>query len=188
MELGKSVEVELRGAELELDRSILDRLHDPLVHLVRNAVDHGLEMPAVRKQESKPLAGRLEIDARREKDSIRISVTDDGRGIDLEAVRDRAVSRGLLHADLAEDLPPQEIARLVFRPGLSTASEISGFSGRGVGMDAVKATIESLGGQVELDSRPGLGTTTSLVVPVTPFRTCSILIALQLGMSMYECC
>jgi two-component system chemotaxis sensor kinase CheA len=167
MELGKVVEVELRGAELELDRSILDRLHDPLVHLVRNAIDHGLETPATRKEVGKPPGGRLEIDARREKDSIRISVADDGRGIDLEVVRDRAVSTGLLHADLAEDLPPQEIALLVFRPGLSTASEISSFSGRGVGMDAVKATIESLGGQVELDSRPGLGTTTSLVVPVT---------------------
>jgi two-component system chemotaxis sensor kinase CheA len=167
MELGKIVEVELRGAELELDRSILDRLNDPLVHLVRNAVDHGLELPAVRREVGKPPAGRLEIDARREKDSIRISVTDDGRGIDLEAVRARAVSTGLLHADLAEDFPPREVAMLVFRPGLSTATEVSGFSGRGVGMDAVKATIESLGGRVELDSRPGLGTTTSLVVPIT---------------------
>jgi two-component system chemotaxis sensor kinase CheA len=166
-ELGKSVEVELGGAELELDRSILDRLNDPLVHLVRNAVDHGLEIPATRKELGKPPDGRLEITARREKDSIRISVADDGRGIDLEAVRERAVSNGLLHADLAEDLPPQQIALLVFRPGLSTSEEVSGYSGRGVGMDAVKTTIESLGGQVELDSRPGLGTTTSLVVPVT---------------------
>lgn len=167
MELGKSVEVELRGAELELDRSILDRLNDPLVHLVRNAVDHGLEAPDVRRDQGKPPSGRLEIDARREKDSIRISVTDDGRGIDLDSVRARAVAAGLLHADLAEDLPPQEIASLVFRPGLSTAQRVSDISGRGVGMDAVKATIESLGGRVELHSRPGLGTTTSLVVPVT---------------------
>ena len=167
MELGKVVEVELHGAELELDRSILDRLNDPLVHLVRNAVDHGLELPSIRREAGKPPGGRLEIDARREKDSIRISVTDDGRGIDLESVRARAVSAGLLHADLAEDLPPQEIALLVFRPGLSTAREVSDFSGRGVGMDAVKATIESLGGQVEIDSQPGLGTTTSLVVPIT---------------------
>ena len=166
-ELDKLVEVELHGAELELDRSILDRLNDPLVHLVRNAVDHGLEAPSVRREAGKPPAGRLEIDARREKDSIRISVTDDGRGIDLESVRARAVAAGLLHADLAEDLPPQEIALLVFRPGLSTALEVSGISGRGVGMDAVKATIESLGGQVEIDSRPGLGTTTSLLVPIT---------------------
>ncbi len=167
MELGKVVEVELRGAELELDRSILDRLNDPLVHLVRNAIDHGLEVPSVRQEAGKAPGGRLEIDARREKDSIRISVSDDGRGIDLDSVRARAVSSGWLHADLAEDLPPQEIALLVFRPGLSTAHEVSDISGRGVGMDAVKATIESLGGHVEIHSRPGLGTTTSLVVPVT---------------------
>ena len=167
MELGKIVEVELRGAELELDRSILDRLSDPLVHLVRNAVDHGLEVPSIRTQAGKPPAGRLQIDARREKDSIRISVSDDGRGIDLEAVRARAVSSGLLHAELAEELPPQEIALLVFRPGLSTAREVSDFSGRGVGLDVVKTTIESLGGCVELHSRPGLGTTTSLLVPIT---------------------
>ncbi len=166
-ELGKSVEMELRGAELELDRSILDRLGDPLVHLVRNAVDHGLETPEARREAGKPASGRIVVDARREKDSIRISVADDGRGIDLDTVRARAVAAGLVHADLAEDLPPQEIASLVFRPGLSTAREVSRVSGRGVGMDAVKATIEALGGQVELDSRPGLGTTTTLVVPIT---------------------
>jgi two-component system chemotaxis sensor kinase CheA len=183
-ELGKSVEVELRGAELELDRSILDQLGDPLVHLVRNAVDHGLEDPEQRREAGKPSSGRMLIDARRERDYVRISVSDDGRGIDLDSVRDRAVEAGLLHADLdsvrdraveagllhadlAEDLPPQEIASLVFRPGLSTSREVSKVSGRGVGMDVVKTTIESLGGHVELDSRTGLGTTTSLVVPVS---------------------
>lgn len=98
---------------------------------------------------------------------MRISVSDDGHGIDLDSVRKRAVEGGLLHADLAEDLPPQEIASLVFRPGLSTADRVSKVSGRGVGMDAVKATIEALGGHVELDSRPGLGTVTTLVVPVS---------------------
>jgi len=166
-ELGKQVEVELRGAELELDRSILDRLNDPLVHLVRNAVDHGLEPPEQRRERGKPPAGRLLVDARREKDSIRISVSDDGRGLDLDALRERAVEAGVLHADLAEDLPPEEIASLVFRAGLSTAQHVSRVSGRGVGMDAVKVTIESLGGRVELESRPGLGTTTSLRVPIT---------------------
>lgn len=166
-ELGKSVEVELRGAELELDRSILDQLGDPLVHLVRNAVGHGLEDPEQRREAGKPSSGRMLIDARRERDYVRISVSDDGRGIDLDSVRDRAVEAGLLHADLAEDLPPEEIASLVFRPGLSTSREVSKVSGRGVGMDAVKTTIESLGGHVELDSRTGLGTTTSLVVPVS---------------------
>lgn len=166
-ELGKQVEVEIRGAELELDRAILDRLGDPLVHLVRNAVDHGLETPSVRKQAGKPAAGRIVIEARRERDHVRIAVSDDGKGIDVERVKRRAVEAGLLHADLAEDLPPDEIAALVFRPGLSTAQEVSKISGRGVGMDAVKATIEALGGSVELASQSGLGTTTMLLVPVT---------------------
>jgi two-component system chemotaxis sensor kinase CheA len=165
--LGKSVEVELRGAELELDRAILDRLADPLVHLVRNAVDHGIEPPELRRSHGKPGVGRLVIDARRERDHVRISVSDDGRGIDLESVRRRAVEAGVIHGDLAADLPPDEIAALVFRPGVSTAAAVSEVSGRGVGMDAVKASIEGLGGRVELESRPGLGTTTTLLVPLT---------------------
>lgn len=165
--LGKQAEVELHGAELELDRAILDRLSDPLVHLVRNAVDHGLEDEPTRRDAGKTGVGRVVIDARREKDHVRIAVSDDGRGIDLDRVRERAVEAGVLHPDLAEDLPPNEIAALVFRPGLSTVDEVSRISGRGVGMDAVKATIEALGGRVELDSRPGLGTTTCLYVPIT---------------------
>jgi two-component system chemotaxis sensor kinase CheA len=165
--LGKQVEVELRGAELELDRAILDRLADPLVHLVRNAVDHGIETPERRREAGKPSAGRLVIDARRERDHVRISVSDDGRGIDLESVRRRAIEAGILHADLAADLAPADVAALVFRPGVSTAAAVSEVSGRGVGMDAVKATIEGLGGRVELESRPGLGTTTTLLVPIT---------------------
>jgi two-component system chemotaxis sensor kinase CheA len=150
---GKRVEVEIRGAELELDRSILDRLTDPLVHLLRNAVDHGVEAPDARLAAGKPEAGRIVIEARRQKDSIRISLSDDGAGV--------------LHADLAEDLPAHEVAELIFRPGLSTRETVSEISGRGVGMDAVRATIESLGGSVEIETRRGLGTTTSLVVPIT---------------------
>jgi two-component system chemotaxis sensor kinase CheA len=165
--LGKRVELELRGAELELDRAILDRLADPLVHLVRNAVDHGIETPELRQERGKPSAGRIVIDARRERDHVRLSVSDDGRGIDLDSVRRRAVEAGVLHADLAADLAPADLAALVFRPGISTATGVSEVSGRGVGMDAVKSTIESLGGRVELDSRAGLGTTTTLLVPIT---------------------
>jgi two-component system chemotaxis sensor kinase CheA len=166
-ELGKQVELVLRGAELELDRAILDRLGDPLVHLVRNAVDHGLEGPEQRAEAGKPAAGRVVIDARREKDHVRLAVSDDGRGIDLARVRARAVEAGVLHPDLAEDLPPDEIAALVFRPGFSTATSVSKVSGRGVGMDAVKSTIEALGGRVELVSQPGIGTTTTLLVPIS---------------------
>jgi two-component system chemotaxis sensor kinase CheA len=164
---GKRVEVEIRGAELELDRSILDRLSDPLVHLLRNSVDHGIESPEVRAAAGKSEVGRVAVDARREKDAIRIAVSDDGAGIDIDGVRRRAVDRGLLLQDLAEDLSSEQIAALVFRPGLSTAAEVSEISGRGVGMDAVRATIESLGGHVEMETTAGHGTTTTLVVPIT---------------------
>jgi len=164
---GKRVEVQLVGAELELDRSILDRLTEPLLHIVRNAVDHGIEGPEARRAAGKEPVGRVIIEARREKDSIAIEVRDDGAGIDLQSLCDRAVEVGLLHPGLAEDLPPGEIAALVFRPGLSTAESVSEVSGRGVGMDAVKATIESLGGAVELRTERGVGTATTLTVPIT---------------------
>ncbi|MGH0037097.1 MAG: chemotaxis protein CheA [Myxococcota bacterium] len=164
---GKRVEVELVGAELELDRSILDRLSEPLLHIVRNAVDHGLETPERRLAVGKPETGRLVVEARRGKDSIEIEVRDDGAGIDLASVLRRALDAGLVHPDLAEDLPPEEVAMLIFKPGLSTADQVSEVSGRGVGMDAVKATIESLGGAVELRSELGCGTSTILHVPIT---------------------
>ena len=163
---GKRVEVTLVGAELELDRSILDRLYDPLVHLVRNAVDHGLESPEARKQAGKSESGALRIEATREKDAIRIAVSDDGAGMNLVALRERSVAAGLVHATLAEDLPPEELVELAFRPGLSTAASVSDISGRGVGMDAVRATLESLGGAVWLKTRPGAGTTAMLRVPI----------------------
>lgn len=164
---GKRVSVEMQGAELELDRSILDRLNEPMLHIVRNAVDHGIEMPEQRAAQGKPEVGHLLIEARREKDSILISVCDDGAGIDLESLRDRAVEAGLIHADLAEDMPPEEVAALIFHPGLSTAARVSEVSGRGVGMDVVKVTVESLGGSVLVETRPGKGTTTTLVVPIS---------------------
>ena len=164
---GVRVEVKLRGAELELDRSILDRLSDPLVHLLRNAVDHGIEPPAERVAAGKPPVGCIAIEARREKDTIRLSVSDDGAGIDLDTVRQRAVEAGVVHPDLAADLTAEQIAALVFEPGLSTAASVSEISGRGVGMDAVRSTLESLGGSVELATERGRGTTTTLIVPIT---------------------
>ncbi|MBC8186698.1 MAG: chemotaxis protein CheW [Proteobacteria bacterium] len=164
--LGKRVAVEIVGAELELDRSILDRLGEPLIHLVRNAVDHGIEMPADRVAAGKSETGKIRIEARRQRDSIVIDVRDDGAGIDLPSVCRRAVDAGLIHPDLVADLPPEEIVAFIFHPGLSTAQTISEVSGRGVGMDAVKATIESLGGGVELRTEAGRGTTTSFFVPI----------------------
>ncbi|MFQ5416415.1 MAG: chemotaxis protein CheA, partial [Myxococcota bacterium] len=164
---GKRVEVEVRNAEIELDRSILDRLSDPLVHLFRNAVDHGIEAPELRLAAGKSEIGRITVDASREKDRIHIVVSDDGGGIDLDHLCARAVKAGIVHADLAEDLPPEAVAAFIFHPGLTTADRVSDISGRGVGMDAVRATIESLGGQVELATEAGRGTTMTLVVPIT---------------------
>jgi two-component system chemotaxis sensor kinase CheA len=164
---GKQVDVQIAGAELELDRSILDRLSDPLVHLVRNAVDHGIEPPGERAACGKPEIGRITIDARRDRGHVCIEVRDDGAGIDLERLRARAVAMGLLHADLAADLTPAQAAALVFQPGLSTAEAVTEVSGRGVGMDAVRTTVEALGGSVEIETQRGRGTTTRLRVPVT---------------------
>lgn len=165
--VGKRVEVEIVGAELELDRSILDRLNEPLLHLVRNCIDHGLETPADREAAGKPEAGRVRVEATRQRDTILIEVSDDGRGIDLASVGQRAIEAGLLHQDLAAELPPEEIAAFIFHPGLSTSLSVSEVSGRGVGMDAVKATVESLGGGIELRTEPGKGTITTLMVPIT---------------------
>jgi two-component system chemotaxis sensor kinase CheA len=164
--LEKRVELVSEHSEIELDRSILDRLSDPLVHLVRNAVDHGIEDPEQRTAAGKPEIGQIAIIARRVKDTIHIEVRDDGKGIDLDAVRARAVSAGIVLSDLAEDLSPEQLAALVFRPGLSTAEEVTDVSGRGVGMDAVRVAIESLGGQVEIATQCGRGTTTTLIVPI----------------------
>jgi two-component system chemotaxis sensor kinase CheA len=165
--LDKRVEVEINGAEIELDRSILDRLSDPLVHLVRNAIDHGIESPPDRIAAGKPEVGHITIEAVRAKDSIQISVRDDGGGIDLDAVKERAIHSGLVVSALAEDLSPEQLASFVFSAGLSTAESVTDVSGRGGGMDAVRATIESLGGEVQIATQPGRGTTTTLIVPIT---------------------
>lgn len=164
---GKRVDVELIGAELEFDRSILDRLSDSLVHLVRNAVDHGIEPPEMRRSVGKPEVGNLRISAAREKDFIVIEVSDDGAGLDLEAIKRKAIAAGFLHPDLADDLPAEELAEFVFRSGVSTAKQVSDVSGRGVGMDAVRAAAESLGGFVRISTRSGVGMSTVLVVPIT---------------------
>ena len=165
--LGKTVEVELLGGELEIDRSILDRLGEPLLHLVRNAIDHGLESSPHRVSVGKVERGRLVIEARRVREAIQVVVRDDGQGIDLEAVRSQVIRSGRMHPDLAEDLPPQQLAPLIFEAGLSTASEVSEFSGRGVGMEVVKKVAESLGGQVEIETQPGQGTEIVLTVPIS---------------------
>ncbi|MEE9281348.1 MAG: ATP-binding protein [Myxococcota bacterium] len=164
-ELGKRVKVELAGEEVEVDRAILDHLDEPLLHLVRNAVDHGIEPPEERERKGKPPVGTIRLSAAQASGRLHVTVEEDGRGIDLEKVRQRAVERGLLAEMVAEDLSPERICELVFEPGISTRDEVTEVSGRGVGMDAVKRTVESLGGSVTLVNRPGAGTLTEIELP-----------------------
>ncbi|MFC7214610.1 Hpt domain-containing protein [Saliphagus sp. GCM10025334] len=163
----KAVAFETEGESVELDRSILDRIGDPLIHLVRNAVDHGIEAPSVREEAGKPREGTVRLTAERARDRVQIRIHDDGRGLDAEELREAAVDADVLAAEEAADLDDEAVYDLVFHPGLSTATEVTDVSGRGVGMDVVKRTIEDLDGTVSVDSEPGVGTTITMELPVT---------------------
>jgi len=165
--LGKEVKLELVGSETELDRTVVDALGDPLVHLVRNALDHGLEAPDDRVAAGKPQTGRLEIGARHAGGSVVISVRDDGRGIDPAIVARKALSRGLIDEQTAADMDMRGAIELLFAPGFSTAETTSDISGRGVGMDAVRTQIRGLGGEVVLESTKGAGTHAQIRLPLT---------------------
>ncbi len=155
--LGKRVQVDLAGEEVELDRAVLDHLDEPVLHLVRNAIDHGIEDPEARRRAGKPEVGVIRLSASQAKGGIRIRIEDDGRGIDVEEVRRRAIEQSFLAEAVAEDLPPERILELVFEPGLTTRTEVTPVSGRGVGLDAVKRVVETLGGTIRVESRPGEG-------------------------------
>ncbi len=163
----KQVAFEISGETVELDRSILDRIGDPLIHLVRNAVDHGIEAPERREEIGKPREGTVEVHADRSSDRVTITVADDGSGLDPDRLRDEAVDAGVLDAEEAAALSEGEAYDLIFHPGLSTADEVTDVSGRGVGMDVVKRTIEDLDGTVSIDSDEGEGTTVTMTLPVT---------------------
>ncbi|HET8977529.1 MAG TPA: chemotaxis protein CheA [Solirubrobacteraceae bacterium] len=165
--LGKEVRLDLVGSETELDRTVVDALGDPLVHLVRNSLDHGLEPVPERVAAGKPAVGTLEISARHAGGSVVIEVRDDGRGINPEAVARKALSSGLIDAQAAADITMKAAIELLFAPGFSTAEATSDISGRGVGMDAVRAKIRELGGEVLLDSVQGQGTTAQIRLPLT---------------------
>ncbi len=165
--LGKEVKLNLVGSETELDRTVVDALGDPLVHLVRNSLDHGLEGVEERVGAGKPEVGTLEISARHAGGSVVIEVRDDGRGIDPEAVARKAVERGLIDAQAATEINMKAAVELLFSPGFSTAETTSDISGRGVGMDAVRTKIRELGGEVILDSVQGEGTTAQIRLPLT---------------------
>jgi two-component system chemotaxis sensor kinase CheA len=165
--LDKQVDLELVGKETELDRTVVDALGDPLVHLVRNALDHGLESPADRIAAGKPATGTLEISARHAGGNVIISVRDDGAGIDPAKVARKAAERGLIAADAVDAVDAKAAAELLFHPGFSTADVTSDISGRGVGMDAVRTTVRELGGEVLLASELGVGTTAQIRLPLT---------------------
>jgi two-component system chemotaxis sensor kinase CheA len=167
MKLDKQVELSLVGKETELDRTVVDALGDPLVHLVRNSLDHGLEPPDERVAAGKPATGTLEISARHAGGNVIISVRDDGRGIDPARVARKAAERGLIPADAVDAVDAKAAAELLFHPGFSTAEVTSDISGRGVGMDAVRTTVRELGGEVLLHSELGQGTTAQVRLPLT---------------------
>ena len=164
---GREVQLVIDGADTELDRTLIESIRDPLTHLIRNAADHGIEAPAVRESAGKPRAGQLLLRAFHESGQVTIEVQDDGAGIPVEAVRAKAVARGLIDADNAALLPDDRVLQFIFEPGFSTAAQVTSVSGRGVGMDVVKTNIEAIGGTVDISSRPGLGTTVRVRVPLT---------------------
>lgn len=164
-ELGKEVNLEIRGADTELDKLLVEELVDPLMHVVRNAFDHAIEPPEERVAAGKPAAGTIQIEAFQSGSHVVVQVRDDGRGIDTEAVRARALELGLIGPE--DTCSRKELLELVFAPGLSTRSEVSATSGRGVGMDVVRANLVSLGGIVDVDSQLSRGTTISFTLPIT---------------------
>jgi two-component system chemotaxis sensor kinase CheA len=166
-ECGVEVSLEVRGSQVEVDRRVLDLLRDPVVHLVRNALDHGIEPPTERKALGKPERGRIVLEALAQGQRVQVRVSDDGRGIDFELVRRTAVQRGWLTADAAKEASPDALLELLFRPGFSTRSEVTDFSGRGVGLDVVRTALHALNGLVHVDTQPGAGTTVVLDVPLT---------------------
>ncbi len=164
-DLNKKVRLEIEGGDTAMDQTIIDSLKDPLVHIVRNCIDHGLESPEQRLKAGKPEEGLLRLSAEQHGDSVQITITDDGRGIDSEKVRAKAVERGIVSEN--QTLSREETLLLIFRPGFSTADTVSQLSGRGVGLDVVRRQIEGLRGSVELTSEPGQGTSIRLTLPLT---------------------
>ena len=166
-ELGKKIDLEMRGADTELDRQVLELIKDPLTHMVRNSGDHGLEGPADRRAAGKPEIGRILLNAYHQGGHIIIEIGDDGRGLPVEKIRAKVLAQGLAtEAELAQ-MNEHDVLRFIFRPGFSTAQQITSVSGRGVGMDVVKTNIERIGGTIELRSKEGRGTTFTIKIPLT---------------------
>ncbi len=163
----KQIQLQIKGAETELDRSIIEVIKDPLTHMVRNSVDHGIEAPEIRIQKGKPQVGTLIMKAYHEGGQVIIEIQDDGAGMNPETLKEKAIEKGVITPDQAASLSDREALMLIFQPGFSTAEQVTNISGRGVGMDVVKTNIEKLGGTVELKSEVGLGTTVRIKIPLT---------------------
>ena len=164
-QLNKEIELVTQGAETELDKTVLERLDDPLVHLIRNSLDHGVEPPEVREQRGKPQKGTIVLSAAHKGTNVVITIQDDGAGLNVAAIRQKAMERGLIPENA--ELSDKKIFSQIFAPGFSTVREVTSLSGRGVGMDVVKSTIESLRGRIDIDSVPGEGTNVTLILPLT---------------------
>jgi two-component system, chemotaxis family, sensor kinase CheA len=180
-ELGKEIQLVTEGEETELDKTVIERLGDPLVHMIRNCIDHGIETPAERLAGGKPRAGMIRLSAVHAGAFVNISITDDGRGLDSEAIFNKAVSQGLIGPDA--QLTNQELYALIFRPGFSTNTVVTNVSGRGVGMDVVRRSIDDLGGQIEVTSKLNKGTTILLKIPLTMAIVEGLLV--QVGRNFY---
>jgi two-component system, chemotaxis family, sensor kinase CheA len=166
-QFGKRVRIEMEGKDTELDKTIIEAIKDPLTHIVRNSVDHGIETPEQRAAAGKPEEGVLFLHAYHEGGQVNIEIIDDGAGIDLERVKAKAVERGLISAEQAQRMNDREAVNLIFLPGLSTAEKVSNVSGRGVGMDVVRTNIEKIGGTLDMQTRYGHGTTIKVKIPLT---------------------
>jgi two-component system chemotaxis sensor kinase CheA len=164
---GKKAQLEMVGAETDLDRSLLQAIRDPLTHVIRNAVDHGIELPAVRVASGKPEHGTVMLKAYHQGGQVIIEVVDDGAGMNVARVRERAVERELAPPDVVRAMSDREVSNLIFLPGFSTAEKVTAVSGRGVGMDVVKTNIEKVGGSIDFQNRPGHGTTMRFRIPLT---------------------
>ncbi len=179
-DLGKSIQLETAGGETELDKTLLESIKDPVTHILRNSMDHGVELPAQRAAAGKPEAGIIRVRAFHEGGNFHLEVADDGAGIDSTRVKEKAISRGLITAAQAQKMSEAELQALIFAPGLSTAEKVTSVSGRGVGMDVVKTNIEQIGGRVKVESKRGTGTRVHLEIPLT-LATLSALTVLSSG-------
>ena len=166
-EKGKKIELELSGEETQLDKMMIEKISDPLVHLIRNAIDHGIEFPEEREAKGKPSHGTIKLSASQEGEVVVIKISDDGRGMDPEVLKETAIKKGIITPERAKILSKRECLELIFLPGFSTAAKVTDLSGRGVGMDVVRNTIKELKGEVDIDTEPDRGTTFAIRLPLT---------------------